>query len=488
MKVEKNSGMFPAWLDNFISNYGNSKKKVAETNVESLPTVNWKNETYYVQDKGNGVTLYTKYGNIVRFIPDSELNSELVAQNERVKAVNQLLQEDNVVASLDEKADSDVDVDLDLTCGGCDTEACDDVVADEEFENELEKVADLEDGLPQETEETEPTTETATETEETQTSTDEATTASVSEGIEDMTGVPSEGIEDMVGEVSEGIEDVVENTATIEPETCPECGAECSDGECACDCADCAEETVQIPTEEFVTKASYNRLLAKVKQLEKTIKAFSEAQHAYTAPENNAYDLSSQDAEVNHFQEAAETTQKVIDKEHELDLSNMSDRAKLNENFLEDLLSVDAENFNEVMEEIKEPATTEEIPAEQVEETPVEELVEAPVDETVEIEEEAPAEEVGEELPVEETPTDDIVVVEEDELPVVEEMSGVPQIYMLDDPKQIEEFTVQTCPMCHAKKSLNGVERIAGVVGVVCKHCGQEFAVTDDAIYINKNK
>jgi hypothetical protein len=452
LKIEKNSGMFPAWLDNFISNYGNSKKKVAETNVESLPTVNWKNETYYVQDKGNGVTLYTKYGNIVRFIPDSELNSELVAQNERVKAVNQLLQEDNVVASLDE-----------------------------EFENELEKVADLEDGLPQETEETEPTTE----TEETQTSTDEATTASVSEGIEDMVGTPSEGIEDMVGEVSEGIEDVVEDTVAVEPETCPECGAECPDGECACDSeCDCADETVEIPTEEFVTKASYNRLLAKVKQLEKTIKAFSEAQHAYTAPENNTYDLNSQDAEVNHFQEAAETTQKVIDKEHELDLSKMSDRAKLNENFLEDLLSVDAENFNEIMEEIKEPTTTEEVPVEQVEETPAEE--------TVEVEEEVPAEEVGEEFPVEtpveETPTDDIVVVEEDELPVVEEMPGVPQIYMIDDPKQIEEFTIQTCPMCHAEKSLNGVERIAGVVGVVCNHCGQEFAVTDDAIYINKNK
>lgn len=484
MKVEKNSGMFPAWLDNFISNYGN-KKKVAEINVESLPTVNWKNETYYVQEKSNGATLYTKYGNVVRFIPDSELNTELVSQNQRVEAVNQLLQEDNVVASLAEGED---DIDLDaMECGDKTEEET--VVADDEFESELEKVADLEDGLPQETE---------TSTEEgsadgAQTEANDSVTASVSEGVEDMAGTPSEGIEDMVGTPSEGIEDVASEISCDLPVAenceCPEC--HCEGDECVCEETEAPVEG--IPTDDFVTKASYNRLLAKVKNLEKIVKAFSEAQHAYTAPQNDAYDCGSQEQEVAHFQEAAETTQKVIDKEHELDLSKMSDRAKLNEDFLSDLLSVDKENFDAVMDEIKQPEAPveevevvkeEDIPAE-TEEVPVESVEEVPAETVEEVsEEETPAEmeaEDGEAVPVA-----DVVVVDEiptEEVPVIEDE---PAIVVIDNPEQVEEFVNQTCPACHAKKALNGVEHVAGVTGVVCSQCGKEFAVTDDAIYMNK--
>jgi hypothetical protein len=72
----------------------------------------------------------------------------------------------------------------------------------------------------------------------------------------------------------------------------------------------------------------------------KRLVALTEQQYARTETPNDAYDLNSENEEVKHFEEAAQDTQKIIDKEHELDLSNMNDRVKLNENFLNELFSI----------------------------------------------------------------------------------------------------------------------------------------------------
>ena len=185
--------------------------------------------------------------------------------------------------------------------------------------------------------------------------------------------------------------------------------------------------------------------------------AFTEAQHAYTAPENDAYDLNSQDEEVKHFNDSANQTQKVLDKEHALDLSNMNDRAKLNEYFLLDLdndiddMVLDDEEI--VPDETVKELTTEELPQEEI------------------VEEDSPA-------------------VEEIEIPVAEDVPVIenenPTILVLDNPESIEEFENQTCPICHQQKSLAGVQNAGDYIGVVCNHCGQEYAVGNDKIFVRK--
>ena len=185
--------------------------------------------------------------------------------------------------------------------------------------------------------------------------------------------------------------------------------------------------------------------------------AFTEAQHAYTAPENDAYDLNSQDEEVKHFNDSANQTQKVLDKEHALDLSNMNDRAKLNEYFLLDLdndiddMVLDDEEI--VPDETVKELTTEELPQEEI------------------VEEDSPA-------------------VEEIEIPVAEDIPVIedenPTILVLDNPESIEEFENQTCPICHQQKSLAGVQNAGDYIGVVCNHCSQEYAVGNDKIFVRK--
>ena len=197
----------------------------------------------------------------------------------------------------------------------------------------------------------------------------------------------------------------------------------------------------------------------------KRLIAFSEQQYAHTETPNDAYDLHSEDEEVKHFEEAAQDTQKIIDKEHELDLSNMNDRVKLNENFLNELFSIGndipVEN-DDVEEVIEEP--TEDI----AEEPMVEETVDAPVD----IEEDV------------ETP-DDIEVVEEtpeteeDTIEIQDDSNPDDVVIMLENPEDLEEFMNQVCPCCEEEKSLQGVAQIGDYVGVKCAKCGQEYAVNN---------
>ena len=651
MRIEKNSDALPSWLDSFVNKIQN--KKVATKNVKNLPTVTWKNETYYVNLTDDGAVLYNDQANEVMSMDGVK----------SIEQVNDELNKDSVVASKTKLADDGNDstdsqtitkddgsgnieasksnyFDLDKTAEnedmptdndgmeseiggfGVPTDQIQDVSAsinkgvedisgephegiqdivgrphtgieeagtdkyqnnagsnDVEFENELAKVADLEDGQPQATEEGQENISTDT-TNSGENQQEQSTTASINEGIEDVSGEPHKGIDDILGEPHE----------TIEEAGTDKYQHNANDG-------DVAPEEVPSDTDNFVSKASYNRLLAKVKKLEKKIsamdkkaddwsgdagstgfqdignaisdgvgavgdaignafdwaqqqsqgengtfdsrnskkdvkckhclvagddmsnmrimpseppsndadsrdfnnagqfggifgkkkrKAYTEAQHAYTSPENDVYDLNSQDEEVKHFNESEKATQKVIDREHELDLSKMSDRAKLNEYFLDDIdkeMNVVDEALNDIpshdelvdmVEQDPQGAGEEEIDTPEVEDEVIKVDDETPTDE-VEIETDAPVEEVVEELPDDEK----AVVVEE-------ESTDMPVIVTLDSPDDVDKFVNQQCPICNAKKSLQGIQKVASLTGVVCKHCGQEYAVGNDHIYLKK--
>ena len=91
MKIEKKSSPMPSWLDKLADVM--QVKRTAAVNVESLPTVSWKEETYYVNftDDGNAV-LYNRFGNKVttvnsaKTMDDVEIfldQDSIVAQSEK---------------------------------------------------------------------------------------------------------------------------------------------------------------------------------------------------------------------------------------------------------------------------------------------------------------------------------------------------------------------------------------------------------------------
>lgn len=499
LKITKQSNGLPEWLSTLADVFKEKKNAKAEMQVGNLPTVDWNDNTFYVDVVDGEVILYNQYGNEVLKLMANELGK--TDDEDVVSAVDKYLNEHYVTASVNSEGsttfekkaiaeEGDIDVDLDDN----DTNPNDEM--DMVFEQELEKVASMEDGMPEDegsgdsegTDGAEQQTATAS-VEEVEENADEepvteetpvtepvvsdeepaiATDPVVTEQPEEKAGEPSQGVEDEAGEISEGIDDVVtkgDATSTddfgfddVDSEPVEE-GCECE--ECACE--GCEEESKD--KEGFVSLASYNRLVARLNALEKTVKAFQAEQRAYTDP-GNVYDLNCQEEEVKNFQESAAETQAVVDAEHELDMSKMSDRAKLNENFVNEVINNSAEQteaVNEVVAPAEVPSeTNEEVTEEPVatEEAVEGEVVEEPTEETSEEATEEPATE--EEVPVEENATE--------------------ADYVALDEEQLNKFAEKICPFC-GKEHLTPVDEVGGVIGVRCDDCGKEFAVSDDEVY-----
>ena len=539
MKVERNSGALPKWLNDLAECMrGDKQKKVAVKNVQNLPKVNWKDETFYVDFTKQGAVLYNSFGNEVQLVDGAT----------SVDEVNRYMNENSVVASLDgnDSTDSQDSVDEAMTKQANET--------DDAFELELKKIADTIDNEkeievvdehpidePTVDDNEHPTDEVEVVCDEVE-PTDTVNNTVVGEDCipqssEDLVGEPSQSAEDVcdapaqeimyrdnalttVGEnasdksipcvgdtvyvgghpctfqgvttlpagtevhvvdlpVEETVEELPEEEVTekvvAEDENTNSADSTDTNTEDT-QTTDSSTDTNTSDSSEFVSKASYNRLLSIVKNLERKIAkmegnkmtkntkgfsrknkrnklvAFTEAQHAYTTIPNDAYDLNSQDLEVQHFVDSAELSKFIIDKEHELDLSNMRDRAKLNDYFLKDLLSV-YEDLGDVIDEAVSP--TDDVVVDDVIEEPSEQVVVIP-SETIE--------EVNPEC--------------DDEYC---------DVVLIDDDKMLDEFAEQNCPMCHAHKSLKGMRKVAGVIGVSCSKCGKEYAVSaNNKVYAKK--
>lgn len=539
MKVERNSGALPKWLNDLAECMrGDKQKKVAVKNVQNLPKVNWKDETFYVDFTKQGAVLYNSFGNEVQLVDGAT----------SVDEVNRYMNENSVVASLDgnDSTDSQDSVDEGMTKQANET--------DDAFELELKKIADTIDNEKEievvdehpmdepTVDDNEPSTDEVKIVEDEIEPTDTVNNTVVGEDCipqssEDLVGDPSQSAEDVcdapaqeimyrdnalttVGEnasdtpsiavgdtvyvgghpctfqgvttlpagtevhvvdlpVEETVEELPEEEVTekvvAEDENTNSADSTDTNTEDT-QTTDSSTDTNTSDSSEFVSKASYNRLLSIVKNLERKIAkmegnkmtkntkgfsrknnrnklvAFTEAQHAYTTISNDAYDLNSQDLEVQHFVDSAELSKFIIDKEHELDLSNMRDRAKLNDYFLKDLLSV-YEDLGDVIDEAVSPT----------DDVVVDDIVEEPSEQVVVI----PSETIEEANPECDDEYCDVVLI--------------------DDDKMLDEFAEQNCPMCHAHKSLKGMRKVAGVIGVSCSKCGKEYAVSaNNKVYAKK--
>lgn len=380
-----------------VAETADTQEVTAEVNVQNLPTVSWKDETFYVDFTTSGATLYNSFGNIVQELDGAK----------DIDTVNQQLNAHAVVA---------------------DVVKSEEAPADDAFAKELARVM----------------------------------------------AQPSE-------------------TVTAAEEQCADgdCGEQCQCSE-KCQCSD--EDLVNQDALQRATKAAdvdldqlsklctamqeqgitieqlgcslanISKVIADMDEMKKMITALTAQQYAYTTeqPAPGSLDLGSEEAEVAHFQEMAEDTQKLIDAQNAVDISTQAGRAQLNYDFLDRIFgeSLDDETRAEIIDAVESqlPPVEEPVAEEPAAEEPAAESVaDIPVAE-------APAAEETEEAPVEEAPAEDVLNDGDD---------------VLSD-EQAQHFTQRTCPLCGKEESLE-LEKELGeddeTAYIHCTQCGQKYVV-----------
>lgn len=126
-KITKNSAGLSTWLDSLAETcnkaFKPAKEVNAEMNVKNLPTVSWKDETFYVDIVTGGAVLYNAFGNVVQEMPgvksvdevDHELNDHVVVAADEAQGPNDYATEEQVISAdnpdeqIDEQADTPVE-------------------------------------------------------------------------------------------------------------------------------------------------------------------------------------------------------------------------------------------------------------------------------------------------------------------------------------------------------------------------------------------
>ena len=391
-------GSLPAWLNDLagiLQKKSEQKNIIAETNVLNLPTVNWEGETFYVRFDENGATLYNKFATIVKEIEHASSIDE----------VDKFLNANTVTASDDSQSNNSLDQ------------------------------------LPEDPK-------------------DSVQEVSENEGIIDVTQPNAPVVEEVLEEQNEQ-EDEDDLTKELEQIMLEEDDDDVQEDEES----ESDDEFVSLKNEVKELRELVENLIAKFESPQETEKEtenpsnqleerlaklenkYAELYRAYTAPENDQYDLKCQDEEMKHVNEGIELSQKIIDKEHELDLSKQEERGKLNADFLKEILDDVKENLQDIVDDSIEEAK---------------EVVEDVVENGVE-----PADAVSDSSEELEQPEEDII--------------------LLEDPDAIDEFSNQICPFCH-QKHLSAVDIKNDVIGVKCANCEKEFAVNkkDNTIHYKK--
>ena len=188
--------------------------------------------------------------------------------------------------------------------------------------------------------------------------------------------------------------------------------------------------------EECEGEECENTLEKRVASLETKL---AEMIHAYETIENDKYDLKSEEQEMEHVQKNKEVSEKILQKEHELDLSKQEDRGKLNADFLSDVLSEFNIETNPVNEAVQEVVENEEL----VEEPEVEDN---PIDGNVQmVDSVAPVEAANEEVEKEEESeeqTEPEEVLDDFEEEISDEQ--LIEIYNSLTPEQVVKVEVET--------------------------------------------
>ena len=395
---------FPDWLNDLVGVLKEKKDITAETNVQNLPTVNWEDETFYVKFTQYGATLYNKFATIVKEIDGVSTIEEVD------KYIN-----DSTVVALKKQANSELPQDPHNN-------------VEEAFEDneQIEVIEDNQDKVIEEL-------------------LDEPVS------LEEESNELTEELDKLINEdKAPATKEYMENT---EPKDVP--------------LPDNNTEFLSLKNEVKELRTLVEDLIAKLNtpqevneesnditfanRLSKLEKKYAELYHAYC----------DDDVYVN---ESIDLSQKILDKEHELDLSKQSERGMLNADFLKEILDDFKNNLQDYVEETGD--YIEEINDE------LQDTIEEGIEETKDF--------------IDEVCEEDIDCEEDMEEPEnIEEDDDV--IILLEDPQAIEEFSEQICPLCH-KHELAAIDMKNHHVNVKCASCQKDFDVDLDnnEIYYTK--
>lgn len=309
MKVFKNSDGLPTWLDSLAGvcskAFGVKEEEItAEMHVKNLPTVTWKDETFYVDITNDGAILYNAFGNIVQQINDVK----------SIEEVDSILNEHAIVAENQNMSFNNNDI----------------------FEEQDTQET------TQTTQQQQPTypdayapTQESQESQESQLN--QTTTAESDPFMQELLSImeKEEQITSMrIKEHTQDFEQLANVCDSLQKQ-------EVSIEDIGCDLSNVSE------------------VMADSKKLKKRVReALTPQQYAYSTdtPAPGSLDLGSQEAEVEHFNETAQNTKKRIDYEHQLDMSTQTGRiALLNYDFLDDIFGGELEEDikNEIVEGIE---------------------------------------------------------------------------------------------------------------------------------------
>ena len=390
---------WPTWLNEFADALRNNEKR-AENNVLDLPTVNWQDETFYVKFNEHGATLYNKFATVVKEIDGVK----------DMESVDNFLNENSVVAA---KEDVEEEVQVQDTDVEQEIQTTDDVVEeamnDDTDTSTLEEIAE---------EETPVTVEDDSLTKELE----DIMSAPETQEVENTTDI--EALQKEVAELRSIVNELLDKIT--QPELVPEISDESEEVIAS------YEKSIE---EECEGEECENTLEKRVASLETKL---AEMIHAYETIENDRYDLKSEEQEMKHVQENKEISEKILQKEHELDLSKQEDRGKLNADFLSEVLSEFNIEMNPVNEAVQEAIENEEpIEEKEIEENPIDGNVQM-------VDPVAPVEAANEEI-AEETEENNEEVLEESE-EQNEEISDeqLLEIYNNLTPEQVVKVKVET--------------------------------------------
>ena len=407
---------FPDWLNDLVGVLKEKKDITAETNVQNLPTVNWEDETFYVKFTQYGATLYNKFATIVKEIDGVSTIEEVD------KYIN-----DSTVVALKKQANSELPQDPHNN-------------VEEAFEDneQIEVIEDNQDKVIEEL-------------------LDEPVS------LEEESNELTEELDKLINEdKAPATKEYMENT---EPKDVP--------------LPDNNTEFLSLKNEVKELRTLVEDLIAKLNtpqevneesnditfanRLSKLEKKYAELYHAY-CDDDVCYDLNCEEEEMKHVNESIDLSQKILDKEHELDLSKQSERGMLNADFLKEILDDFKNNLQDYVEETGD--YIEEINDE------LQDTIEEGIEETKDF--------------IDEVCEEDIDCEEDMEEPEnIEEDDDV--IILLEDPQAIEEFSEQICPLCH-KHELAAIDMKNHHVNVKCASCQKDFDVDLDnnEIYYTK--
>ena len=421
----------PDWVNSFVdafsSNFQQEIEREAEVNVKTLPKVVWNDNTFYaaLDSENSTADIFNEYGNVVTALKDVSsiediekcLNKKVVAElvtTEQPKLTDNDIKKSRLERSLSKVTKSSLDDELPN-------------IAKQLGLSANASIQDVEKSVMQKL---------AEEGQNDQSTTDQTVQSNQSADTNQQESSQADIANESI------------TTAKIYPNKMLVAKLQKME-----------KQVKKTQNELTFYKKNFTKLAQSFDQLSSIVNNLAESMYARRDP-GNIYDISAEQAEVNHFNETAQRSAREIAIEHSVDLTTSQGRASLQDRILQDIDTIKLPE-----ETLSEPAVV----------TPLTNVIQ-PVQQQVKVEISIPDQSDNVEIVDDKnTSKEKIKSTDENlaelEIPDEEDI----EVRKLSD-KAASLFKKQICPNCHSKSLRLGM-KTASVQDVNCKQCDSHFGV-----------